>query len=95
MWHTLMFDCGKLIFNEVYIWTYSIGLPSLRLNSPLIGQTSILANSTDFGGNLPIFKATYRLVGRTPFTYRSAPQVANLGGHPVQPPFKIPESIIY
>ena len=27
--------------------------------------------------------------------YRSAPQVANLGGHPVQPPFKIPESIIY
>ena len=28
-------------------------------------------------------------------TYRSAPQVANLGSHPVQPPFKIPESIIY
>ena len=26
---------------------------------------------------------------------RSALQVANLGGHPVQPPFKIPESIIY
>ena len=26
--------------------------------------------------------------------YRLAPQIANLGGHPVQPPFKIPESII-
>ena len=30
----------------------------------------------------------------TRWPYRSAPQVANLGGHPVQPPFKIPESII-
>ena len=31
----------------------------------------------------------------TGWPYRSAPQVANLGGQPVQPPFKIPESIIY
>ena len=31
------------------------------------------------------------VASRTPM----APQVANLGGHPVQPPFKIPESIIY
>ena len=39
--------------------------------------------------------ATYVFRTRTHFILRSTPQVANLGGHPVPPPFKIPESIIY
>ena len=44
----------------------------------------------------PTLPETMRIksvASRTPIDRH--PQVANVGGHPVQPPFKIPESIIY
>ena len=58
--------------------------------SILQGKNARLSN---INNGLEVFVKTLTL--HDYFIYRSAPQVANLGGHPVQPPFKIPEIIIY
>ena len=72
---------------------------SLRTHTPL--PPLVIFTKTNFGRKLSYLTLTFRLPTaaffKTNVHYknRSAPQVANLGGHPVQPPFKIRESIIY
>ena len=55
--------------------------------------TSITSGSTKSAKDTYILYNTYKK--KLNFHCSLGTQVANLGGHPVQPPFKIPESIIY